>query len=218
MPDLTYENQYPGQYVAGLDEVGRGCLAGPVVACAVVLKPNAQLPGVDDSKTLSAEKREALVDAIMDQSLSVAVGVAEVHEIDQFNILQATKLAMSRAIDRLTVRPQVLLIDGDKKQQLPDKTQPQVFITKGDHHSLSIAAASIIAKVVRDRLMAEMHLSYPEFNWAQNAGYGTKAHYDALSQFGYTPHHRRSFNPLKTQLSQGVAKPYLPAYERGKDT
>lgn len=200
MPDLSIEQQYPKQLIAGVDEVGRGCLAGPVVACAVILKENAILPGVDDSKKLSAKKRKAIVDIILKNALAVGVGVVDVNDIDDINILNATKLAMKKAVEHLDHRPNILLIDGDSKQKLDISIQQQ-FIIKGDSISLSIASASILAKELRDRLMTELSKQYPEYGWDKNAGYGTKQHLDALKKVGYTKYHRHSFAPLKEHIN-----------------
>lgn len=187
--------------VAGLDEAGRGCLAGPVVAAAVILPecadPNTlltQLAGVNDSKQLSAANRERLYDVIMQHALAVGVGMGSVELIDEINILQATKQAMRFALAQLAISPQALLLDA---LLLSDLTLPQRSIIKGDARCLSIAAASIIAKVTRDRLMLTLHEQYPLYGFAQHKGYGTKAHLTALHTHGATPHHRRSFAPVR---------------------
>ncbi len=187
-------------FVAGLDEAGRGCLAGPVVAAAVVLPLHdheatvAHLAGVNDSKQLTATQRERLYDVIMEYALAASVGVGPVELIDERNILNATKQAMRRAIDELSIPPQALLLDA---LLLPAITLPQRSIIKGDARCLSIAAASIIAKVTRDRLMLELHQQYPEYGFDQHKGYGTPAHLTALRRYGAAPCHRRSFSPVR---------------------
>ncbi len=196
-------------FVAGLDEAGRGCLAGPVVAAAVILplsplpdekatdnKPDimTRLAGVNDSKQLTEIMRERLYDVVMQHALSVGIGIGSVEVIDERNILQATKHAMRLALKQLSPSPQALLLDA---LLLPDISLPQRSIIKGDTHCLSIAAASIIAKVTRDRLMVQLHSHYPEYGFNQHKGYGTPAHLAALHQYGATPHHRRSFAPVR---------------------
>lgn len=178
--------------IAGVDEVGRGPLAGPVVAAAVILNPACLPLGANDSKKLSSRQREALLTTIM-ASAQVGLGEASVDEIDDINILQATFLAMRRAVAALPQRPDLLLVDGN---QAPDFGIPTRTIVKGDSQVLSIAAASIIAKVTRDRLMTALAAHHPQYGWARNAGYGTATHMAALQQFGITPHHRRSFRPI----------------------
>ena len=182
------------QFIAGVDEVGRGPLAGPVVAAAVILPLNTQLEGVNDSKKLSAKKRALYHRHILDIATAVGIGEASVSEIDALNILQATKLAMKRAIAALDVEPEYLLID----HLTLDIALPQMGITKGDSKSLSIAAASIVAKEVRDQMMRELAQVYPAYGFEQNAGYGTKAHLAALEAHGYIEGvHRQSFEPVK---------------------
>lgn len=202
MPDLTIESLYPGT-IAGVDEAGRGCWAGPVVAAAVVFHDAKNLgalaQSLNDSKVLSAKKREALF-KILPGVAAIGVGQASVTEIDDINILQASLLAMRRAIEALPLVPQTVLVDGNKAPQLPMQTVP---IVDGDAKSLTIAAASIIAKVTRDQMMASLAKDYPLFGWEKNAGYGTKTHREALNQNTLTPHHRRSFKPVKKLL--GVA-------------
>lgn len=180
--------------VCGIDEAGRGPLAGPVVAAAVVLPPGYELPGLNDSKQLTAKAREKLFDALMqDAAVCKCIARAEVEEIDRLNILRATHLAMRRAAEGLSPLPDFCLIDGLPVRDFPI---PSRALVKGDARCLSIAAASILAKVTRDHLMQELHLSYPEYGWNRNAGYGTRAHMNAISQHGITPHHRRSFAPV----------------------
>lgn len=185
-------------YVAGLDEVGRGPLAGPVMAAACILPAQFELPGLNDSKQLTESKREKLFDLIQSQALGYAVGSAESAEIDALNILQATKLAMKRAVEGLKMRPHFLLIDA---LELPQIKIPQKGIIGGDTLSASIAAASILAKVTRDRWMTELHELYPEYGFNRNKGYGTKEHRDALQRFGPCPLHRRSFSPVTQEAS-----------------
>ncbi len=196
--DFSHEKSIKAQgysIIAGIDEVGRGPLAGPVTACAVVLKNAEPLLTVRDSKQLSAKKREALYSIIFDNAY-VGIGHASVAEIDHINILQATFLAMRRAVANLPMQPDYVLVDGNK-QPLECKGE---CVIKGDSKVLSIAAASIIAKVTRDRIMAELANQYPGFGWESNAGYGAKRHMDALQNIGVTPHHRRSFAPVAKLL------------------
>lgn len=192
MPDLSIESEYSGIIVA-IDEVGRGPWAGPVMAAAAILDTSRIPLGINDSKKLSHAKRESLVQAILD-SARVEIGIASVEEIDRLNILQATKLAMTRAYDALNVNATIALIDGN---QPPKLSCPTRCIVKGDSISLSIGAASIVAKVTRDRLMAELAKAHPGYGWETNAGYGTATHQAGLAQFGVTPHHRRSFRPIR---------------------
>lgn len=188
-------------FIAGLDEAGRGCLAGPVVAAAVVLpleeEALAHFVGVQDSKQLTRQARERLFEEIMQHALAVSVGVGSVELIDERNILQATKCAMRSALAQLAIPPQALLLDA---LLLPDISLPQRSIIKGDARCLSIAAASIIAKVTRDRLMLQLHEQYPAYGFDQHKGYGTAAHLAALREHGITPIHRRSFAPVREQL------------------
>jgi len=187
------------QPVCGVDEVGRGPWAGPVLAAAVILDP-AQIPaGLNDSKKLTAARREALFEAISATAL-VAVGAASVAEIDRINILQASFLAMRRAVAGLSTPPAFALIDGNKiPPRLPCAARA---IVKGDGRSLSIAAASIIAKVSRDRLMRALAATNPGYGWETNMGYGTKAHQAGLAKRGVTPHHRVSFKPIHKMLCE----------------
>jgi ribonuclease HII len=199
MPDDSYERAVGGGLVAGVDEVGRGPLAGPVTAAAVILNLHSLPAGLADSKTLSHARREALFAAIM-ASAEVSVAHASVAEIDDMNILRASHLAMERAVASLPRAPHHVLVDGNL---LPKGLHiPATAIVKGDAKSLSIAAASIIAKVTRDRLMVDLAQQYAPYGWAQNAGYPTKAHLLALQEFGVTPWHRRSFKPVHNILYQ----------------
>ncbi|MFW2541313.1 ribonuclease HII [Primorskyibacter sp. 2E107] len=188
-----------GRRVAGVDEVGRGPLAGPVVAAAVVLNPEAFPEGLRDSKTLSGKRREAMT-LLIRQQAEVGIGMATVEEIDAINILQATYLAMQRAIENLPHPPDHLLIDGNRLPAvLPCPATP---IVRGDSKSPSIAAASIVAKTWRDNVMKEIATQFPGYGWETNAGYPTKCHKDALRNLGVTPHHRRSFKPVHNILYQ----------------
>nr|WP_028392871.1 MULTISPECIES: ribonuclease HII [Bacillaceae] len=179
--------------VVGIDEVGRGPLAGPVVACAVILPEDFYCPGLTDSKQLSETKRNHFFEIIRDQAVAIGTGIIESEVIDQINIYEATKKAMLMAITNLGITPDYLLIDA-MKLEVPI---PQLSIIKGDSKSISIAAASIMAKVTRDRMMKEYAIQYPHYAFEKNMGYGTKAHLEGLDQFGITPWHRKSFSPLK---------------------
>lgn len=186
-----FEKKYPdAELICGIDEVGRGPLAGPVMAGAVILPKDVRIRYINDSKKLSEKRREELCDVIQKEAIAVGTGMASPERIDEINILQATYEAMREAVGKLNVVPQLLLIDA---VHIPDLTIRQVSIIKGDAKSQSIAAASIIAKVTRDRLMAEYDLLYPEYAFASNKGYGTAAHIEALKKYGPTPIHRRSF-------------------------
>ena len=184
--------------VAGIDEAGRGPLAGPVMAAAVILPVGLTIIGVDDSKKLSPDKREKLFDIIMEQALSVGVGSMTPADIDRINILQATRRAMLAAVQNLTQPPDYLLIDGISTI---DSTIPQKTIKKGDSLSLSIAAASIIAKVTRDRIMIEMDAKYPGYGFAGHKGYGSAAHLDAIRRLGPSPIHRLTFGGVKEHIN-----------------
>ncbi len=187
--------------IAGVDEAGRGPLCGPVVAAAVILDPACIPRGLNDSKKLSEKRREALFAAITDSAL-VGVGQASAAEIDDINILQASHLAMMRAIAALPRVPDHVLVDGNR---LPKAlTLPAQAIVKGDARSLSIAAASIIAKVTRDRIMVDLAQQHPGYGWHKNAGYPTKDHLEALQNLGVTPHHRRSFRPVHNILCKQI--------------
>lgn len=186
-----YEREYAGYgWVCGIDEVGRGPLAGPVVAGAVILPQDCDLLYINDSKQLSAAMREKLYDQIMEKAVACAVGYASPERIDEINILQATYEAMREAIGKLAVVPDVLLNDAVR---IPGVSIPQVPIIKGDAKSISIGAASIIAKVTRDRLMVEYDQVFPQYDFAGNKGYGSASHIEALKKYGPTPIHRRSF-------------------------
>ncbi|WP_127115775.1 ribonuclease HII [Shimia sediminis] len=201
-PDYSYEalaHQNGFQRIAGVDEVGRGPIAGPVTAAAVVLDP-ANIPeGLNDSKVLSAKKREALYDVIFDVA-DVSIAHATVDEIDDINILRASHLAMERAVAGLSSPPDHLLIDGNMIPR--GLTLSSEAIVKGDSKSVSISAASIVAKICRDRLMWDLAQQFPGYGWETNAGYPSKSHKAALQNLGVTPHHRRSFKPVHNILYQ----------------
>lgn len=180
------------QYVAGADEAGRGCLAGPVVAAAVIFPRHTRVRGIKDSKLLSEELREKAASRIRKKALAIGVGHCSPEEIDDLNILWASMEAMRRAVDNLVLTPSWVLVDGN--QTIPDAPWPTEAIIRGDHKSQSIAAASIIAKTERDRLMRKLHEDYPQYEWLTNVGYPTEAHFRALDRFGPTPLHRRTFN------------------------
>ncbi|WP_345871321.1 ribonuclease HII [Shewanella algae] len=185
--------------VAGVDEVGRGPLVGDVVTAAVILDPANPISGLNDSKKLSEKKRDALYEEILAKALAVSVGRASPAEIDELNILHATMLAMQRAVAGLKVRPEKVLVDGNRT---PDFGLPSDAVVKGDGLIPVISAASIIAKVTRDREMAELDSRHPEYGFAAHKGYPTKAHFEALSQHGVLPEHRRSFRPVREWLEQ----------------
>jgi ribonuclease HII len=181
--------------VGGVDEVGRGPLAGPVVAACVVFPQDFFLPEVNDSKKLTAKKRERLFDQILDTAHEVGIGIVGEKTIDSMNILNASLKAMWRAVKELKNAPEFILVDGN--QRIPDLPLPQMPVIKGDSKSLSIAAASIVAKVIRDRIMLHYHRKYPEFSFAAHKGYATRAHVEALKAFGPCRIHRRSFKLVK---------------------
>ncbi|WP_439651438.1 ribonuclease HII [Pacificimonas pallii] len=193
----TYDEERGGPHpVCGVDEAGRGPLAGPVVAAAVILNPDAIPPGLADSKMLTAGKRESLFDKLM-ETAEVGIGEASVAEIDDINILWATMLAMERAVTALPRVPAMVLIDGNRT---PRWNRPSRTLVKGDARCLSIAAASIIAKVTRDRQMQILAAAHPLYGWCSNQGYGTPQHKAALARHGATEHHRRSFAPVRMAL------------------
>jgi ribonuclease HII len=192
----------PGMQLAGVDEAGRGPLAGPVSAAAVILDPRRPIDGLADSKALSASRREQLALDIEQYSLSWSVNFAEATEIDELNILHATMAAMQRAVSSLSVVPDMVLVDGNRT---PALSTPSHAIIKGDARVACISAASILAKVYRDRRMHALHDSYPEYGFAQHKGYPTRLHRDALHKLGPTPEHRRSFAPVRAAL-QGSSK------------
>ena len=194
---LAYEKELYAQgidLIAGVDEVGRGPLAGPVVAAAVILPKACKIPGLNDSKKIPKSKHKEIYEAVLREAIAIGIGVKDNHVIDQVNIYEATKLAMMEAIGQLEPQPQHLLIDAMKL----DLPIPQTSIIKGDANSLSIAAASIVAKVTRDQMMEDFDREYPGYDFAQNAGYGTANHLAGLDKLGVTPIHRRSFEPVKS--------------------
>lgn len=202
MPNLKFE-QDAGGIVAGIDEVGRGPWAGPVVAGAVIIDPN-KIPLrlsniINDSKKLTLERREEIA-AHLPSCAKIGIGAAAPYEIEKLNILGATFKAMERAVKALPIKPDFALVDGNRMPPLPCRGQA---IVKGDSVSLSIAAASIMAKVTRDSIMTKLSLRYPGYGWERNAGYGTPQHSEALRNIGVTPHHRRSFAPIIKMLSLG---------------
>lgn len=195
MPDLKFERKYKRLHkgpVAGVDEAGRGPLAGPVVAAAVVLDPRCIPEGIDDSKVLTAAKRERLCVELL-ACAKVGIGICTVEEIDRLNIFWATMLAMTRAVDALGLVPAFVLVDGNR---CPDWAHESHAVVGGDALCLSIAAASIVAKHHRDSMMIELDALHPGYGWASNKGYSAKAHFEALRTLGPTPHHRKSFAPV----------------------
>jgi ribonuclease HII len=193
-----------GPLIAGIDEVGRGPLAGPVVACAVVMPPDERvIRGVDDSKQLSADARERLATKIRSRALAIAIGAASVREIDRLNIFHASVLAMRRALGRLSIRPDHVILDGRAIRSLGT---PHTAVIDGDACCYSIACASIIAKVTRDRVMHALAVRYPGYRWERNVGYSTAAHFAGIAEHGVTPHHRHSFLPVR-QLPLPVDAP-----------
>ena len=194
---LTYEKECYArgiELIAGVDEVGRGSLAGPVVAAAVILPKACKIPGLNDSKKIPKYKHKEIYEAVLQNAIAIGIGIKDNHVIDQVNIYEATKLAMMEAIGQLDPQPQHLLIDAMKL----DLSIPQTSIIKGDANSISIAAASIVAKVTRDQMMEDLDQLYPGYDFAQNAGYGTANHLAGLHKLGVTPIHRRSFEPVKS--------------------
>lgn len=194
MPELSY----PLGLVCGVDEAGRGPLAGPVVAAAVILDPMRPIPGLNDSKKLSEKKREALDVQIRESAIAWAIAEASVEEIDQLNILQASLLAMRRAVEALKISPVQALVDGNK---CPRLSIPVQAIVKGDGSVAPIAAASILAKTYRDHLMQSLHTEFPQYGFDRHMGYPTSAHFAALQAHGASRVHRRSFGPVAAQLS-----------------
>ena len=192
-----------GPLLAGVDEVGRGPLAGPVLACAIVMPPDARaIRGVDDSKELTGPEREKLARRIRERAMGIGIGAASVREIDRINIYHASVLAIRRAIRRLPVRPDHVLIDGNPIRSLGVE---HTAVVGGDACCHSIACASIVAKVTRDRLMRALARRHPHYHWETNVGYGTADHHAGLASHGITPHHRRSFSPVQLALALAVA-------------
>jgi len=195
---MPFMDEFPPHFlIAGVDEVGRGCLAGSVVAAAVILDATKPIAGLADSKKLTERKREQLSKIIQENALSWAIAEASVTEIDQLNILQATLLAMQRAVAGLSIQPDTVLVDGNRLPHLPCPAQT---IIKGDSKVQAISAASIIAKVYRDQLMVDYHQQYPNFSFHIHKSYGTQQHLTEIQQFGILEVHRKSFNPIKTML------------------
>lgn len=192
-----YENGV--ELIAGIDEVGRGPLAGPVVAAAVILPKGCKIRYLNDSKKIPKSKHEAIYQEVMERALAVGVGVKDAAVIDQVNIYEATKLAMLEALGKLNQEPEHLLIDAMKL----DTSIPQISIIKGDANSLSIAAASIVAKVTRDKMMADYDKEFSGYGFAKNAGYGTAEHLEGLNKLGITPIHRKTFEPIKSMVAGG---------------
>lgn len=193
MVDYSIENEYREKgfnIICGVDEAGRGPLAGPVYAAAVILPSDCVIEGLNDSKKLTEKKREKLFDEIKEKALAYGIASADEKEIDEINILNATFLAMKRAINSLSVKPDLALIDGNQK---PHTDTEEVTVIKGDAKSMSIAAASVLAKVSRDRFMLEMAEKYPQYEFARHKGYGTKLHYEKIAQYGVCDIHRRTF-------------------------
>ena len=202
---LRYEKELYVQginLIAGVDEVGRGPLAGPVVAAAVILPQNCKIKGLNDSKKIPKKKHEEIFQAVKDNALAIGIGIVDNHVIDQVNIYEATKLAMKEAISQLEPQPEHLLIDA----MTLDLPISQTSIIKGDANSLSIAAASIVAKVTRDKIMANYDEEFPGYDFAQNAGYGTAKHLEGIEKHGVTPIHRTSFEPIKTLVASSKDK------------
>ncbi len=200
VPDFTLEDalaERTGNPVCGIDEAGRGPWAGPVVAAAVILDRGRVPAGLGDSKKLTAPRREALL-AELEACACVGVGIASVEEIDSLNILRANDLAMRRAVEALARSPAAALVDGNRVP--PGLPCPAEAAVKGDARAMSVAAASIVAKVTRDRIMADLARAHPGYGWERNAGYGTRAHRDAIETLGVTPVHRRSFRPIHNIL------------------
>ena len=176
--------------ICGVDEAGRGPLAGPVCAAAVILPPDCIIEGLNDSKKLSEKKREALFDVIKNEALAYSIAMASEKEIDEINILQATYLAMKRAVDSLSIKPDYILVDGNRDPMFGTDTE---LVVKGDSLSASIAAASVLAKVTRDRFMLEIDKKYPQYQSSKHKGYGTKLHYEMIAEYGISDVHRRTF-------------------------
>ncbi|HBH94772.1 MAG TPA: ribonuclease HII [Ruminococcaceae bacterium] len=202
--EFDREKRQKGKIICGIDEAGRGPWIGRVYAASVVFDDKTFIEGIDDSKKLSEAKREELFEEIKKRAVSYGIGYAEVEEIERLNILEATFLAMERAVKGLSVVPDLVLVDGNREPKLSLRVET---VVKGDSASASIAAASILAKVSRDRYMREIDKKYPEFSFASNKGYGTKAHIDALINYGVTPDHRRSFLK-KSEVKYGAFKEY----------
>ena len=195
MVDFEIEKEYAAKgfkLICGIDEAGRGPLAGPVYAAAVILPDGCEIEGLNDSKKLTEKKREALFDVVKQKALYWGIGSADEKEIDEINILQATFLAMKRAVENMGIKPDLALVDGNQKPHIADGVE-EVTVIKGDAKSMSIAAASILAKVSRDRFMLEIAEKYPEYEFPKHKGYGTKLHYEKIAEYGVSDIHRKSF-------------------------
>ena len=195
MVDFEIEREYAAKgfkLICGIDEAGRGPLAGPVYAAAVILPDGCEIEGLNDSKKLTEKKREALFDVVKQKALYWGIGSADEKEIDEINILQATFLAMRRAVENMGIKPDLALVDGNHKPHIADGIE-EVTVIKGDAKSMSIAAASILAKVSRDRFMLEIAEKYPEYEFPKHKGYGTKLHYEKIAEYGISDIHRKSF-------------------------
>jgi len=189
-----YEEKYSNlDYICGVDEVGRGPLVGPVVACAVILPKNYYIEGLTDSKKLSKKKRESFFEIINKDALAIGIGVIDNQKIDEINILEASRLAMKIAVNNLKIKPDVILTDAMKLDMGIDEED----IIKGDLKSITISAASVIAKVTRDKMMEELHEKYPMYNFIKNNGYPTKEHVEAIKKYGIIEEHRKTFNPIR---------------------
>ena len=189
-----YEEKYSNlDYICGVDEVGRGPLVGPVVACAVILPKNYYIEGLTDSKKLSKKKRESFFEIINKDALAIGIGVIDNQKIDEINILEASRLAMKIAVNNLKIKPDVILTDAMKLDMGIDEED----IIKGDLKSITISAASVVAKVTRDKMMEELHNKYPMYNFIKNNGYPTKEHVEAIKKYGIIEEHRKTFNPIK---------------------
>lgn len=202
MDNLKYEKELYKKgvsLIAGVDEVGRGPLIGPVVACAVILPKNYQLEGLTDSKKLTEKKREEYYSIIMEQALSVGIGIVDASEIDRINILEATKVAMIKAVEDLNIQPEHVLVDA-MNLEIPN---PNTSIIKGDLKSISIAAASVIAKVTRDRMMVELDKKHPEYGFAKHKGYPTKQHVENVTKYGVLKEYRFTFKPIRDLIRNG---------------
>ena len=206
MEDLyTYEKELIDKgikLIGGIDEVGRGPLVGPVVAACVILPLNYKLEGLTDSKKLSEKKREKFFDILEKDAISIGVGIIDEKKIDEVNIYEATKLAMTEAFNKMKVKPEHVLIDA-----MPlDLSVPTTSIIKGDAKSLTIAAASVIAKVTRDHMMDELHEKYPYYNFKKNKGYPTKEHVEAIQKYGIIKEHRKTYGPVKYYIEKNISK------------
>jgi len=188
--DDEYRKKYNLKYLCGIDEAGRGPLAGPVVAASVIFHQDTFIDGVNDSKKVTIKNREKLFEKIIESCVCYSIGIVDVEKIEEINILQSALLAMKNSVESLELSPEIILIDGNKLFQC---NLPKEAIVKGDSKSFSIAAASILAKVTRDRIMRELHEKYPEYNWIKNKGYGTREHINAIHKYGVTEIHRKSF-------------------------